>query len=62
MDKMTRPWPTPPAMTRFAHLWVIYPGKDHYTLNHQITVVPACEIPALLAGIQAGTEPPLSPA
>jgi len=40
-----------------AHLWVIYPGKDRYMLDDKITVVPAREIPTLLAGLKAGTEP-----
>jgi predicted AAA+ superfamily ATPase len=40
-----------------AHLWVVYPGWDRYRLNEKITAVPAREIPALLAGLKAGTEP-----
>jgi hypothetical protein len=42
-----------------AHLWVIYPGTDRYVLDDKITVVPAREIPKLVAGLKAGTEPPL---
>jgi len=47
------------ADLRLAHLWVIYPGKDRYTLAERITVVPAREIPTLVANLKAGTEPPL---
>ena len=38
-----------------AHLWVIYPGEKRYDLTKQITVVPAREIPSLVAGLKAGT-------
>jgi hypothetical protein len=38
-----------------AHLWVIYPGEKRYDLTEKITVVPAREIPALVAGLKAGT-------
>ncbi len=41
-----------------AHLWVLYPGTDRYVLDDKITVVPAREIPTLIAGLKAGTEPP----
>lgn len=37
------------------HLWVIYPGEQRYDLTEKITVVPAREIPVLVAGLQAGT-------
>jgi hypothetical protein len=37
---------------------VIYPGQDRYVLDAKITVVPAREIPTLLVGLKAGTEPP----
>jgi len=40
------------------HLWVIYPGKDRYDIGEKITVVPAREIPTLVADLQAGTHPP----
>ena len=40
------------------HLWVIYPGKDRYGVGEKITVVPAREIPTLVADLQAGTLPP----
>ena len=36
------------------HLWVIYPGKDCYGVGEKITVVPAREIPSLVAELQAG--------
>ena len=36
------------------HLWVIYPGKDRYGVGEKITVVPAREIPSLVAELQAG--------
>ncbi len=42
-----------------AHLWVIYPGTARYRLDDKITVVPAREIPTLVAGLKAGTEPSL---
>ncbi|MBM3860978.1 MAG: ATP-binding protein [Verrucomicrobia bacterium] len=32
---------------KLAHLWVIYPGTERYTLDERITVVPASQIPAL---------------
>jgi predicted AAA+ superfamily ATPase len=35
------------ADLNLAHLWVIYPGKERYVLDKQITVVPASEIPLL---------------
>jgi len=38
-----------------AHLWVIYPGEKRYDLTEKITVIPAREIPALVAGLKAGT-------
>jgi hypothetical protein len=38
-----------------AHLWVIYPGEKRYDLTDMITAVPAREIPALVAGLKAGT-------
>lgn len=38
-----------------AHLWVIYPGEKRYDLTDKITAVPAREIPALVAGLKAGT-------
>lgn len=38
-----------------AHLWVIYPGEKRYDLTEKITVVPAREIPALVAGLKVGT-------
>lgn len=38
-----------------AHLWVVYPGEKRYDLTEKITVVPAREIPALVAGLKAGT-------
>lgn len=38
-----------------AHLWVIYPGEKRYDLTEKITVIPAHEIPALVAGLKAGT-------
>ena len=38
-----------------AHLWVIYPGEKRYNLTDKITVVPAREIPALVASLKAGT-------
>jgi len=38
-----------------AHLWVIYPGEKRYDLTEKITAVPAREIPALVAGLKAGT-------
>jgi predicted AAA+ superfamily ATPase len=37
------------------HLWVIYPGEKRYALTEKITVVPAQEIPQLVAGLKAGT-------
>ena len=37
-----------------AHLWVIYPGAERYTLDDRITVVPAREIPALAEELQTG--------
>ena len=40
------------------HLWVIYPGQDRYGVGEKITVVPAREIPTLVADLQAGTLPP----
>ena len=39
------------------HLWVIYPGKDRYALTEKITVVPAREIPTLVADLKAGKRP-----
>lgn len=32
---------------RLTHLWVLYPGSERYTLDDNITVVPASEIPTL---------------
>ncbi|HEX9783523.1 MAG TPA: ATP-binding protein [Opitutaceae bacterium] len=40
-----------------AHLWVIYPGEKRYELTEKITVVPAAEIPTLVASLNAGTPP-----
>jgi predicted AAA+ superfamily ATPase len=37
-----------------AHLWVIYPGEKRYNLTDTITVVPAREIPALVAALKNG--------
>lgn len=38
-----------------AHLWVVYPGEKRYDLTDKITVVPAREIPELVANLKAGT-------
>jgi len=38
-----------------AHLWVVYPGEKRYDLTDQITVVPAGEIPTLVAALKSGT-------
>jgi len=40
-----------------AHLWVIYPGEKRYELTEKITVVPAAEIPTLVASLNAGRPP-----
>lgn len=40
-----------------ANLWVIYPGEKRYALTDKIVVVPAREMPALVAGLNAGTVP-----
>ena len=42
-----------------AQLWVIYPGQARYVLTDKITALPAHEIPSLIAGLKAGTEPRL---
>ena len=38
-----------------AHLWVVYPGEKRYDLTAKITVVPAREIPTLVAALKSGT-------
>jgi len=38
-----------------AHIWVVYPGEKRYDLTDKITVVPAREIPALVARLKRGT-------
>jgi uncharacterized protein len=35
-----------------SHLWVVYPGEKRYDLTDHITVVPAREIPALVADLK----------
>ena len=37
------------------HLWVVYPGEKRYDLAHNLTGVPAHEIPALVTALKSGT-------
>jgi len=32
------------------HLWIVYPGKNRYSIDHAISVVPLTEVPRLLTG------------
>jgi uncharacterized protein len=38
------------------HLWVVYPGADHYKLDDRIAALPATELPALASRIGKGEE------
>lgn len=37
------------------HLWVLYPGKDRYTLDQKITAFPAHDIPTLVTELNGKT-------
>lgn len=40
-----------------AHLWVIYPGPKRYSIDDQITVIPANDLPALAQELQGERSP-----
>ena len=50
----TRSMHTALADLHLEHLWVIYPGESRYPLDDRITVIPAREIPELVANLNPG--------